>query len=44
MEQAKNKLLRVKGPQLNVLEETSYGDILEKVNRKAAIYINGMMY
>jgi hypothetical protein len=42
IEQAKAEFLSFKDPKLTMVEETFYGDILEKENGKADIYINGM--
>lgn len=42
IEQAKNEFLIYKGNKVKVIEETHYGDILEKENSNADIYINGM--
>lgn len=42
IEQAENEFLMFKKQKCKVLEKTYYGDILEKENSKADIYINGM--
>jgi hypothetical protein len=42
IEQAKNEFLMYREPKLRILESTLYGDILEKENTIAEIFVNGM--
>ena len=42
MNQAKEEFLKFKGYQVNYKEKTRYGDVLERENTNADIYINGM--